>query len=85
MTTLTIKPVGYNFKRGVAYAKKIGARFDGAEKVWTLPATDNAQANVKFGIECDIIMLVEGATVDSRRHDHNCDARFGGACECQEA
>lgn len=78
------------FGKAVAAAKSLGGTFDGASKTWRLDERKVSAA--RTGQEATPLAewlgyrglrLVGGAAAKALRHDHNCPARFGGACECE--
>lgn len=81
--TITVRPLKDSkfFYRGVSYAKQFGGTFDPVAKVWTIKRGKRLPVTFEDAPGKWYLEIVTDAPV--RRHDHNCDGRFGGACECE--
>lgn len=81
--TITVKVNPNNFAKGVKYAKEFGGKFNPATKTWTIPTHRNGiYNNACNALHLYGLVVVKSGT-DTRKHDHNCPANFGGACECE--
>lgn len=69
-----------NFSTGVKYARQFGGEFDPATKTWELPTHRNGIYNNALNAlgNYGLIKMAENV-----KHDHNCPANMGGACECK--
>lgn len=83
-TTITVRVNPNNFAKGVKYAKEFGGRFDPTSKTWAIPTHRNGVYNNACNALNLYSLIVVNPSTDTRKHDHNCPANFGGACECQE-
>lgn len=79
--TYTFRVSQATFAKGVTNAKKFGGAFNPATKTWRITLNRfKTPGNLVDQPGLYGLVLVSGeATV---QHDHNCDGRFGGACEC---
>lgn len=75
---------GPNFSKHVAQAKRLHGEYNGETKTWKI-SDDMVSVYGVDGLRVRGLLLVEGgqARQDTRKHDHNCPANFGGACECE--
>ena len=92
MNTITVSISKKNFDKGLKYAKTFGGTYNASDKTWTIPThrkgvyNNACNALVKYGL---IVVsrndgaVAQSATTVSGKHDGNCPANFGGACECQ--
>lgn len=80
-THITVRLAGgAGFAKALKYAKQFGGTFDPATKTWSIPTYRNGVYNNALNAP----QLYGLIPIQARepQHDHNCPARFGGACEC---
>ena len=94
MSTITVSISKKNFDKGLKYAKTFGGTYNASDKTWTIPTHRNGVYNNacnalgNYGLivvsRNDGVVAQSATTVSGKRkHDGNCPANFGGACECQ--
>lgn len=81
--TITVKISSDNFAKGVKYAKQFGGKYDPMMKTWTIPTHRNGVYNNSLNAPGLYGLIVVSKGTDNRKHDSNCPANFGGACECE--
>lgn len=71
---------GKAFEKGLRYAKQFGGTYNPATKTWSIPTHRNGIYNDALNAP-HLYGLIPVRQAEPQ-HDHNCPARFGGACEC---
>lgn len=92
MSTITVSISKKNFDKGLKYAKSFGGKYDADSKTWTIPTHRNGVYNNACNALGNYGLIVvsrnddavaQSATTVGSKHDGNCPANFGGACECR--
>jgi len=82
--TYTFRIDRNTFAKGVANAKKFGGVYDATRKTWTITLNRfKTPGNLVDQPALYGLQLVTATAVAVNKHDHNCAARLGGACECE--
>lgn len=80
-STYTFRVSPATFAKGVSNAKKFGGIYDATTKTWAI-TLNRFRTPGNLIDQPGLYGLVLVTSAREPEHDHNCPARFGGACEC---